>query len=61
MAFVQDFIVCSDEWYENTMDDSKTFVDCLQQLVSVSEVVSKSDEHCKNYTMKTDYGENLQQ
>ena len=45
MAFVQDFIVCSDEWYENTMDDSKTFVDCLQQSVSVSEVVSKSDEH----------------
>ena len=61
MTFVQDFIVCSDECYETTVDDSKTFVDCLQQLVSVSEVVSKPDENCKNYTLKTDHGENLQQ
>ena len=44
-----------------TVDDSKTFVDCLQQLMSVSEVVSKPDEDCKNNTLKTDHGENKQQ
>ena len=44
----------------HTVDDSKTFVDCLQQLASVSEVISKSDEDCENYTLKTDHGESIQ-